>query len=119
MKDGMSNNDESKVEKFIEVMRYQREVILAGTRKMFRLALLYGAVFVVIWTVIGKLIPPGNWLAAYNIIMLLISIFIMCIMFYNFFRARIDWGWLAAILTGITWAFVVIGIRTIIISLFY
>ena len=111
--------DPKDVEEFIDAIRNHQKAILAETKKMFILALIYGAVFTIIWTVIGALIPSGNWSIAYNIIMLLISIWIMCAMFYNFFRARMAWGLLAAGLTGVTWVILVVTVKTVIIWLFY
>ena len=105
--------------KILTVMRAQGEISLTASARLFRSALLYGALFTIFWTVVGQLIPPGNWMIAFNIVMLLISIWIIAPMTINFFRMRMNWTWLAIILSAIVYLAVVVGIRSLIISVFY
>ena len=105
--------------KILTVMRAQYEISLTASARLFRSALLYGALFTIFWTVVGQLIPPGNWMIAFNIVMLLISIWIIAPMTINFFRMRMNWTWLAIILSAIVYLAVVVGIRSLIISVFY
>lgn len=104
---------------FLERLHTQYEIGCALTRRGFRSALFYGALFTIFWTVVGQLIPPGNWMAVFNIAMLLISIWIIAPMTINFFRMRMDLKWLAIILSAIVYLAVVVGIRTFIINVFY
>ena len=90
-----------------------------NSARYFRAALLYGVLFTILWTVVGQLIPPGNWMLAFNIVMFLISIWIIAPMTISFFRMRVDWRWLAVVLSAIVYLGVVVGIRSLIISVFY
>lgn len=110
---------EREITKILEVMRAQYEVSRAISARRFRAALLYGVFFTIFWTVVGQLIPPGNWMIAFNIVMLLISIWIIAPLTINFFRMRMDWTWLAIVLSAIVYLGVVVGIRSLIISVFY
>jgi len=116
VKDSLPNNNEGES---LEKMRRVYEIIRAESVRSFRSALIYGVLFIILWTVVGQLIPPGNWMAAFNIVMLLISIWLISPMTFNFFRMRMDWRWLAIILTAIVWFALVIGTRTFILSVFY
>ena len=116
MKDSLPNNNEGES---LEKMRYVYGIIRTQSVRNFRSALIYGILFIILWTVVGKLIPPGNWMAAFNIVMLLISIWLIVPMTFRFFRIRMDWKWLAIILTAIVWFALVLGIRTFILSVFY
>ena len=105
----MSNNDGAEL---LQKLRSE-------SAKKFRAALIYTALFTILWSVVGKLLPPGNWMIAFNVLMLLISIWLIYPFTFKFFRMRMDWKWLAVILTAITWFAVVVGIRTLIFNVFY
>lgn len=105
----MSSNDGSEL-----VHRLRSE-----SGKQFRSALIYGTLFTILWSVIGKLIPSGNWMIAYNIVMLLISIWLIYPLTFKFLRMRVGLTWLAIILSAIIWFALVIGIRTFIFNVFY
>ncbi len=104
-----------------EIGDKQNEVsgfIIRRTRAFFISNLIRGMVSAVIWTIGGHLVPAGNWSMAFNIVMLLVCLFFMSYTSYNFYRVRVRRSGLAFLLTGLTIAAVILGLR-ILVNLIY
>ena len=110
---------EDKIMETLSEMHAEYKIKIIMTARHFRFALLYGIILTIIWTVVGHFIPYGNWTLAFNIIMILLSIWIMAPASINFFSIRMDWRWLAIILSAIVYLGVIIGLRSLILNLFY
>jgi hypothetical protein len=92
-------------------------LILQYLKLGFINALIASTVLIIIWTVLAQFIK-GNWLLAWNIGMALLTLLIVYSNSYSFYRSHMAWGWLAFILSLLTWFILLIIVKNIVFLFF-
>jgi hypothetical protein len=78
---------------------------------------LFGVIIVVIWEVLAHVIPEGWGMAVLNILAFLVSIWVFWWPLFGYMKVTMP-TWLAALASVLCWAFLFIGLRSLLGAIF-